>query len=176
MPRRTTIIDMTEMRPPLFRNYLERMKFAHLSLNVLLAIAAMSLFGGCSRTSEGPAKPIAVPQKANDSAGGESRGARIHERSVVGGSPKSLIVVGGTNDTVACGIQRLLAEHHVGSTIVSASKATRPKAAGFDLVIVVGEGRSASRLPDFDRPVLGFGCYGCSYFGSLQLKHGKPWT
>jgi len=102
--------------------------------------------------------------------------AEVVERSSPGGSPKSLIVVAGTSAVYAGGIQQLLARHGVSTTIVPASKATRKKAAGFDLIIVVGKGRYAAPLPDFDQPILGVGCCGCVYFGKLRLKNGEPWT
>jgi hypothetical protein len=101
---------------------------------------------------------------------------KVVERSSPGGSPKSLLVVAGTSDAYARGIQQLLERRGIGSTIVPASKATRKKAAGFDLVIVVGKGGYAGSLPDFDQPVLGVGCCGCAYFGTLRLKNGEPWT
>lgn len=85
-------------------------------------------------------------------------------------------MVAGTSDGYAQGIQQLLERHGVATTIVPASKATRKRAAGFDLIIVVGKGRYAAPLPDFDQPVLGVGCCGCVYFGKLRLKNGEPWT
>jgi hypothetical protein len=148
------------------------------SLIAVLAVASLFLHGGCSRrtadrpqstAARGPViaaqpQPTAVPEP------------KVVERSTPGGPPKSLIVVAGTSGAYARGIQQLLERHRVATTIVSASKATRKKAAGFDLIIVVGKGSYAARLPDFDQPVLGFGCCGCAYFGTLRLKNGEPWT
>jgi hypothetical protein len=146
------------------------------SFLAVLVVTSLLLYAGCSRrTADRPQstaarEPIIAAQPAAVAE------PTVIERSTPGGSPKSLIVVAGTNGVYARGIQQLLERHHVATTIVPASKATRKKAAGFDLIIIVGKGRYSARLPDFDQPVLGFGCCGCAYFGSLRLKNGEPWT
>jgi hypothetical protein len=146
------------------------------SLLAVLVVTSLVLHAGCSRRASDrsqstsarepkiAAQPAAVPEPT------------VVERSTPGSSPKSLIVVAGTNSAYARGIQQLLERHHIATTIVPASKATREKAAGFELIIIAGKGRCSARLPDFELPVLGFGCCGCAYFGSLRLKNGEPWT
>ncbi|MBI9019533.1 MAG: hypothetical protein JEZ07_19965 [Phycisphaerae bacterium] len=49
----------------------------------------------------------------------------------------------------------------------------------YDLIIVTGSGRrnkSFGNLKEYDKPVLGYGVYGCAYFGHLKLKNGWPYT
>ena len=130
----------------------------------ILAILSISLLTGCSRTADEPSRSTAAPKPTTS------------EPAFIQTPPKSLIVVVGKSDIYAPGIQQLLERQGVPATIVPASSATREQAGGFDLVIIVGKGRSMANLPEFDQPVLGFGCCGCSYFGSLRLKNGSPWT
>jgi hypothetical protein len=74
------------------------------------------------------------------------------------------------------GIKQLLEQHKVAVTIMPVNQATPARAREFDLVVVTGRSRYAPSMPEYDRPVLGVGPYGCSYFGSLHLKNGQPYT
>ena len=47
----------------------------------------------------------------------------------------------------------------------------------YHVVVVTGASRRNKIDPiDLDRPVLGYGVFGCAYFGSLRLKNGQPYT
>jgi hypothetical protein len=140
------------------------MKSIRYFLIAILAIPSIFLLAGCSRTAD---------EKDRSNAAAKPTTA---EPAFTQAPPKSLIVAAGKDDAYAPGIQQLLERHRVPATILPAVSATRERARGFDLVIVVGQGRYAAKLPEFDQPVLGVGCCGCNYFGSLRLKNGSPWT
>jgi hypothetical protein len=77
----------------------------------------------------------------------------------------------------ANGIADLLQQHGVTVDVASWSKATAQRAEPYDVVVVTGAGRHRSiDAVDFDRPVLGYGVFGCAYFGRLHLKNGQPYT
>jgi len=94
-----------------------------------------------------------------------------------------LIVSAMKGSGYAGGISGLLEEHGVSATVLGWPSATAERAREFDLVIVVGVPRRTMRSTDlsaavfgYERPVLGYGSYGCDYFGRLRLKNGAPYT
>jgi hypothetical protein len=145
------------------------MKTIRSAIVAILAIASLPFLAGCSRTSDKPDRPAA---QSNPIVSVPATTKPI----TTSAPPKSLIVAAGRIDARARGIQRLLERHGVPTTVVSARSVDRNWAAGFDLIIVVGNGRETLQLPEFTQPVLGVGCCGCRFFGTLRLKNGEPWT
>ena len=92
---------------------------------------------------------------------------------------KVLVVSSDVEHKYAAGIKRLLEQHNVAVTVLDWQSATVERSHEFDLIIVTGSERrvrAGSVILDYDKPILGYGCYGCGYFGLLRLKNGQPYT
>jgi hypothetical protein len=79
----------------------------------------------------------------------------------------------------AGGIRKLLDDHGIAALVMAHHQVTPAKIEPFSLVIVTGTGgntRPEQVLQGCTRPILGYGCFGCDYFGQLQLKNGSPYT
>ena len=90
-----------------------------------------------------------------------------------------VLVVTPGKGTETKALQEILDTHGLSVTRLDWEAATRERAESFDLVIVTGSARRIERdrvVLDYNRPVLGMGPYGCSYFGLLKLKNGHPYT
>ena len=75
------------------------------------------------------------------------------------------------------GIRQLLAEHSVEATVESSLPTATVREC--DLIILAGApGKQDQRydVASYTKPVLGYGVYGSACFGTLQLKHGYPYT
>lgn len=93
-------------------------------------------------------------------------------------TPPSVLIVTPEPDGLAEEFRALLDKYAIPSTVVKWEAATVERARDFDLVMVVGAGRTITGEVEleFDRPVLGVGPYGCKYFGLMRLKNGHPHT
>jgi len=92
---------------------------------------------------------------------------------------KVLIVTSEIESGYAQGIKNLLDQCRIDSTIAKWTLATIEYANNFDLIIVTEHGRGRDRddeVLNYEKPVLGYGSFGCSYFGWMNLKNGQPYT
>lgn len=93
-------------------------------------------------------------------------------------TPPSVLIVTPEPEGLAEEFRALLTRYEIPATVVDWEEGTIERARDFDLVMVVGAGRSISSDVEtgYDRPVLGVGPYGCKYFGLMRLKNGHPHT
>lgn len=77
------------------------------------------------------------------------------------------------------GVKSLLERHGARATILTGRDDVAMQAEEFDIAIVMGQASRRSRVGivrDYQIPVLGYGPFGCDYFGTLKLKNGAPYT
>ena len=77
------------------------------------------------------------------------------------------------------GIKSLLERHGVRAMILTGRDDIAKRAQEFDIAIVMGQASRRSRariVRNYQIPVLGYGPFGCGYFGTLKLKNGAPYT
>jgi len=90
-----------------------------------------------------------------------------------------LIVSPESGSSRALEIKGLLEKHGFYADAMAWAQAGVDVADGYDLVVVCGQGRrinSKEIVRNYNTPVLGYGPYGCNYFGALDLKNGHPYT
>ncbi|MBC8871716.1 MAG: hypothetical protein H8E44_19995 [Planctomycetes bacterium] len=87
-----------------------------------------------------------------------------------------LVVSPSQESKVADGIKELLEDHGMAVTTVTENAVAVEQVQQANLVILVGGGRYTKFRREFDTAVLGYGSYGCAYFGNLHLKNGRPYT
>jgi hypothetical protein len=76
-------------------------------------------------------------------------------------------------------LKAFLDQQGIQAVLADWNEAGKEAADHFDLVIVCGDTRYIKRenaVLDYGKPVLGYGPYGCNYFGLLDLKNGHPYT
>ena len=87
-----------------------------------------------------------------------------------------LVVSPSQESKVADGIKELLEEHAMTVTTATENAVTAEQVREANLVILAGGGRYTKFRREFDTAVLGYGSFGCAYFGTLHLKNGQPYT
>jgi hypothetical protein len=94
-------------------------------------------------------------------------------------TPPRVLIVTPDPEGPGRDFEALLSDHDIPATVVTWEVATVEFARDYDLLMVTGLGRSIEGdgvVTGYDRPVLGIGPYGCTYFGSMKLKNGHPYT
>jgi hypothetical protein len=170
----------------------------------VLMMASVLAFAGCSRSAPSSTpSPSPIAKSLPKAAVSEKRPAtkepvlRSFHSKLLETPPKVLIIsledaeepapgdpligemkapLRGIPSHFVPGIRQLLEQHKIPATVVSPEAATLRLIYESDLVLIAGNGRSVAELPKITRPVLGFGCCGCAYFGTLHLKNGQPYT
>ena len=87
-----------------------------------------------------------------------------------------LVVSPSQESKLADGIKELLEDHGMAVTTVTENAVTAEQVRQANLVILAGGGRYTKFSREFDTAVLGYGSFGCAYFGNLHLKNGRPYT
>lgn len=107
----------------------------------------------------------------------ESAAAARTENDPADGLAMNVLVVSPAEEAKTAGeIEKLLGQHGMTVTVVTEENAARERERDYDLVIVTGGPRRTTFRQEFDTAVLGYGSYGCAYFGALRLKNGQPYT
>ena len=89
------------------------------------------------------------------------------------------VVIAHSDEGYAASIKDLLESKGIEVEALPVASLSRSVIEPCDLIILTGSGRrlgGADYVKEFNKPVLGYGVYGCSYFGKLKLKNGWPYT
>ena len=93
--------------------------------------------------------------------------------------PQLKVVIAHFNQGYASSIKYLLESKGIQVEAMPVSSLNRSITELYDLIIITGSERSlecADYVKEYNKPVLGYGVYGCAYFGKLKLKNGQPYT
>lgn len=93
--------------------------------------------------------------------------------------PQLKVVIAHSNEGYASSIKQLLESKGIKVETTPIASISNSILEPYDLVIITGSERrlkQADYVREYNKPVLGYGVYGCAYFGKLKLKNGQPYT
>ena len=93
--------------------------------------------------------------------------------------PPLNVVIAHSNEGYASSIKHLLESKGIKVEAMPLASLNPSIIQPYDLIIITGSKRrveSADHVKEYNKPVLGYGAYGCAYFGKLKLKNGWPYT
>jgi hypothetical protein len=93
--------------------------------------------------------------------------------------PQLKVAIAHFNQGYTSSIKHLLESKGIQVEAIPVSSLNRSITESYDLIIITGSERSLGRadyVKEYNKPVLGYGVYGCAYFGKLKLKNGQPYT
>ncbi len=93
--------------------------------------------------------------------------------------PQLKVVIAHSNEGYASSIKHLLESKGIKVEVMSVASLSTSIIEPYDLIIITGSKRRVERaghVKEYNKPVLGYGAYGCAYFGKLKLKNGWPYT
>lgn len=93
--------------------------------------------------------------------------------------PQLKVVIAHSNEGYASSIKHLLESKGIKVEAMPVASLSTSIIEPYDLIIITGSKRRLGRtdhVKEYNKPVLGYGVYGCAYFGKLKLKNGQPYT
>ena len=93
--------------------------------------------------------------------------------------PQLKVVIAHSNEGYASSIKHLLESKGIKVETMPVASLNTSIIEPYDLIIITGSERRLGRadyVKEYNKPVLGYGVYGCAYFGKLKLKNGQPYT
>ena len=93
--------------------------------------------------------------------------------------PPLKVVIAHSNEGYASSIKHLLESKGLKVEAMPVASLSTSIIEPYDLIIINGLKRRIARadhIKEYNKPVLGYGVYGCAYFGKLKLKNGQPYT
>ncbi len=93
--------------------------------------------------------------------------------------PPLKVVIAHSNEGYASSIKHLLESKGIKVEAMPVASLSTSVIEPYDLIIITGAKRRLGRadhVKEYNKPVLGYGVYGCAYFGKLKLKNGWPYT
>ena len=93
--------------------------------------------------------------------------------------PQLNVIIAHFNEGYASSIKHLLESKGINVEVMPVTSLNTSIIEPYDLIIITGSQRrivGADYIQEYNKPVLGYGVYGCAYFGKLQLKNGWPYT
>jgi hypothetical protein len=93
--------------------------------------------------------------------------------------PPLNVVIVHFDEGYASSIKHLLESKGINVEVMPVASLNKSIIEPYDLIIITGSKRilrEVDYIREYNKPVLGYGVYGCAYFGKLQLKNGWPYT